>query len=180
MTRWIVLGLLAAVMAGAVACGGDDDATATPVKTAIKSPSAEVAAYFTNYKQINTDALAKLDQLDVTYPQAFKGDVKQTQDSFREYLKIFDETDDLYEALEVPPDLRPIHDRIMTADEDGSAISHERLAQLELATEASQVDAIFAEDARFSDAVARGDAGCVELEDAAVGYGIAFDLPCER
>lgn len=180
MTRWMLAGLAAMMLAGAAACGGDDDATATPVRTGGKSPSAEVTAYFAGYKQINSDALARLGQLDVKYPEAFLGDVGQTQDSFREYLTIFDETDDLYQALEVPADLRAIHDRIMAADEDGSAVSHERLAQLELATEASQVDAIFGEDERFSDAVARGDAACLELEDAAAEYGIEFDLACER
>jgi hypothetical protein len=172
--------LVAVAVAGAAACGGDDAATSTPVRTASKSPTPEIAAYFTKYKQLNSDAHAKLDQLDVTYPDAFKGNLKQRQDSFREYLKIFDETDDAYQALDVPAELRPIHDRAMAANEDGSRINHQRLDQLEAATEYSQVDAIFGEDASFSDAASRGDAACVELEDAAVDYGIAFDLPCER
>jgi len=179
MNRWMLVGL-AALMLAFAGCGGDDDATSTSVGTAGTSPAAEIEAYFSEYKQINAEALVRLDQLDVTYPQAFKGDVKQTQDSFREYVKIFDETDDLYQGMDVPEEIRPIHDRLTANDEAGSAISHERLSQLELATEYSQVDAIFADDPEFNEFVAQGDASCVELEDAAAEYGIEFDLPCER
>lgn len=186
MIRWIALGLAALMITGAVACGGDDDAatgtpapTGTTKATANKSPTAEITAYFAEFLRINTDARARLAQLDVTYPKAFKGDVQQTKDSFREYLTIFDETDDLDRALDVPAELRAVHDDVMAADEETSAISHERLDRLEDATTYAEVDVIFGEDQRFTDAVAHGDASCLALEAKAVEYGVDFDLPCE-
>jgi hypothetical protein len=183
MIRWMLVGIAALMLAGAVGCGssGDDDASSTPGPTVKLTASAEMAAYFTNYKQINVDAQARLSQLNGKYPLSFEGgDLVQTQQAFREYLTIFDETDDLYEALDVPEELRLIHDRILQADADASVIHHERLAELEAATSAAQVDTIFAQEERFNEAVERGDEACLQLEDTARVYGVEFELPCER
>jgi hypothetical protein len=188
MLRWFFVAALA-MLAVAVACGGDDNnASTTPTAartTAVASAGSKVAsgdvtAYFAAYKQINSDANAQIAALDVTYPQAFKGDVQQTKDDFRDYLRIFNDADAKYIAMNVPDELKVLHADILQADEETAVISQRRLDRLGVATTSADVDAIFANAPDFTAVAAHGHSACLALEAAAVPYGIAFDLPCEK
>jgi len=172
MVRYLLVLTVAAALAAAAGCGDDDEDSLST------TPDPAIEQYFGEYQAINDDYGTLIAAVDATYPDAWKGDVQQTKDAFAAYVTLFDETVEKYARLDVPAELDDLHRDL--ADADGSEINHRRLALLENATTAADVDAIFAEDPAYTDAVERGDAGCLALEQKAANYGIEFDLPCEK
>jgi len=82
--------------------------------------------------------------------------------------------------IEVPDELRALHDEGIIANKDLSAINHGRLDRLADASSSEEVDEVFAEDPDFTDAVARTDTVCEEIQDRAAKYDIELDLDCEK
>jgi len=169
---WLVCVLLAVVVV--VACDDDDEDTPSA------SPNPAIERYFSDYKAIGDDYSTRIVAVDETYPDAYKGNVQQTKDAFAAYVTLFDETDENYARLDVPAELDDLHQQLSDSNADISEINHRRLALLASATTAADVDAIFAEDPAYTDAVERGDTGCLALEEKAADYEIEFDLPCEK
>src|SRR3990172_7985221 len=143
----------------ATACGDDD---------AGGGSEASVAQYFADFATISDDGQAQIAELGDKYPDAFEGDVQQTQDSYGEYIVIFDDTVSLWEALNVPEELKLLHDEVIEANSELSAINHQRLDRLGDASSPEEVDDVFfaegPELTEFTDAVARTDSVCEELE----------------
>ncbi len=172
MLRLPMVSCLASSLLLLAACGSDDNSG--------DGSDAAAAKYFTDFAAISDDGQAQIAELGDKYPDAFEGEVQQTKDSYGEYVIIFDDTVSRFEDLEVPAELRELHGRGIDANQDLSAISHERLDRLDAASTSEEVDEIFAEDPEFTDAVASTDTFCEEIQDRAATYDIELDLDCEK
>ncbi len=93
-----------ALIAGA--CGSDDGETGDDV-------SAAISDYFNGYRVIHEDVNGRIRALDDQYPEAFRGDVQQTKNSFTEYVALYDEFLYRVNELEAPGEVEDLHEEIL-------------------------------------------------------------------
>ena len=163
---------------GAVTCGGDNGRPKQEVKAAL-------SAYFDKYLAVHKDVNGRIVALKIKYPKGYldltdksAADLQQTKDSYRDYATLFDEFDGRVRALDPPAEISDLVKQVLDADQAVSAINHDRLAKLEIASSTADLDMIFAPDPTFTSAVDRTVEVCASMIERAKQYDFELDLPC--
>jgi hypothetical protein len=146
------LASLALACAAAGACGGDDDDDGAPLSSYLTQLSAVVSL-----GNVQTQGLAE------RYPTAFE-DVQATKDYYTRYVDGYARFLDATKQLNAPDELSAEHNEYVAASEAVLAIDRARLAELESATTADELNTIFVEDPEYAAAVQRQDDACPALK----------------
>lgn len=169
--------LIAALLPAALACNNGDK---PPADGSDKTPAnSELSAYFEAYKAISVDVNGRIQLLNSQFPDAFKGDLDQTKASYAKYVELFDEFIQRFQDIVIPEDVFDLHLETLAANQNLSSINHGRLDELNDATDADQIDPIFADTAELFGAVNAVNQACLKTEEFAAANNIDFDLPCE-
>lgn len=159
-------GLLVAVGAIAVACGGDGNGELT------------LEEYFQQFDAINEDMDARINAVADEYPEAFL-EAAATRDALNEIDAIISDGLDRLDDIDPPGEVQDAHNEFR----DGAAGQGELLRGLagELADveSTSELAEVLEPSGPELDATAeRLDAACLALEAVAADNGIVVDLEC--
>ena len=178
MLRLLLFLLVTLLAVGAVTCGGDNGRPKQEVKAAL-------SAYFDKYLAVHKYVNGRIVALKTKYPKGYldltdksTADLQQTKDSYRDYAKLFDEFDSRVRALDPPAEISDLVKQVLDADQAVSAINHDRLVKLEIASSTADLDMIFAPDPTFTSAVDRTGEVCASMIERAKQYDYELDLPC--
>jgi hypothetical protein len=181
LRRQFILGaLFVATFAVLIVGCGDDD------KTSSAGDGAESREYFEQALAISQDVNSRIGSLKTTYPDGYLDvadkasfDLQQTRDSYQDYLQLYREYLDRNEALDPPEPLKQLHDENLSVNRDVNAINERRLEPLLAARSATDLEAAFAVDEEFNQAVVAADEVCNEFRDLALDSGVDWDQPCQ-
>jgi hypothetical protein len=169
--------LIATLAVFAVACGDDDDDAASDDDATAPSASS-LGEFFSTMQEIYEKGNEGLDELDEQYPDAYDGDVKQTQDAYAAYVVIFDEWYSEHPDIPVPSEVQSQFEQLRENDRAISETNQARLALLRDAESMDEVNEVFAPDEEYDGLVASNIELCEELESIAADNDIEYDAPC--
>lgn len=152
--------LLVALMAPA--CGGDDGNG---------SEDDQLTTYLGELSAVAALGNVQIVRLEERFPGVFV-EVEPTQQYYTEYIRIYNQFVESARDLTPPDEVADEHEAYVTASDDLLAITQARLEELAGAQGKEDIDAIFAADDEFAEAVAKQDFACSELKLVADDRGI--------
>jgi hypothetical protein len=159
----LIVSFLALLVAPALAsaCGGDDDS----------SEPGELQTYFQELSAVAALASVQLTTLEERFPGVFE-EVEPTRQYATEYVTIYDRFVESARDLAPPEEVADEHAAYVTASEELQGLAQSRLEELQGAETKEEIDAVYAADDAFAEAVAKQDFACSELKRIADDQGI--------